>query len=104
MVGLKKTNSEASSSKGYFKNQFKQNMAANNKPSSPPGITVNEEIFNTIRVVLSLSEIYSNQETIDHEEEEQSKNEKEFQEPQQLNGNFWDSLVKDSEGRNPPAG
>ena len=45
VVGLKKTNSEASSSKGYFKNQFKQNMAANNKPSSPPDRAVNEEIL-----------------------------------------------------------
>ena len=104
MVGLKKTNSEASSSRGYFRNQFRQNSTTNNKPSSPSDIAINEEIFNTIWAVLSLSETSSNQETVDHEEEEQSENEEEFQEPQQLNGHFWDSLVKDSESRNPPSG
>ena len=50
-------------------------MTTNNKPSSPPDIVVNEEIFNTILAILSLSETSSNQETIDHEEEEQYENE-----------------------------
>ena len=50
-------------------------MAADNQPSSPPNIVVNEEIFNTIWVVLSLSETSSNQEIVDHEEEEQYENE-----------------------------
>ena len=70
MEGLKKTNSEASSCRGYFRNQFRQNLTTNNKPSSPPDIVVNEEIFNTIRAVLSLSETSSNQEIVDHEEEQ----------------------------------
>ena len=104
VVGLKKTNSENSSSRGYFRNQFRQNPNTNNKTSSPPDIAVNEEIFNTIRVVLYLSETPSNQETVDNEEEEQYENEEEFEEPQQVNGHFWDSPVKYSEGINPPAG
>ena len=62
VVGLKKTNSESSSSRGYFINQFRQNPNTNNKTSTLPDIAVNEEIFNTIRVVLSLSETPSNQE------------------------------------------
>ena len=48
VIGLKKTNSEASSSKGYFKNQFRQNPNTNNKRNTPPNIAANEEIFNTI--------------------------------------------------------
>ena len=75
IVGLKKTNSEASSSRGYFRNQFRQNPNTNNKTSTPPDIAVNEEIFNTIRAVLSLSETPSNQETVDNEEEEEFENE-----------------------------
>ena len=48
VVGLKKTNSEASSSRGYFKNQFKQNPNKINKTNTSADIVVNEEIFNTI--------------------------------------------------------
>ena len=55
VIGLKKTNSEASPSRGYFRNQFRQNPNTNNK-NTPPDIAANEEILNTIRVVLSLSE------------------------------------------------
>ena len=69
VIGLKKTNSETSSSRGYFRNQFRHKFNTNNKTSSPPNIAVNEEIFNTIQAVLSLSEIPSNQETIDNDEE-----------------------------------
>ena len=42
VVGLKKTNSEASSSRGYFRNQFRQNPNTNDKTSTPPEIAVNE--------------------------------------------------------------
>ena len=42
VVGLKKTNSETSYSRGYFRNQFRQNPNTNNKTSSPPDIAVNE--------------------------------------------------------------
>ena len=73
--GLKRTNLETSSSRGYFRNQFRQNMIVNNKPSSLLDIVVNEEIFNTIWAVLSLSETSSNQEIVDHEDEEQYENE-----------------------------
>ena len=52
---------------------------------------------------MSLSETSSNQETVDHEEEEQSKNEEEFEEAQQLNGHFWASLVKYYESRITPS-
>ena len=48
VVGLKKTNSEASPSRGYFRNQFRQNPNTNNKTNTPPDVAVNEEIFNTI--------------------------------------------------------
>ena len=41
----------------------------------------------------------SNQEVVDQEEEENSKNEDEPQEPQQLIGHFWDSLVKNVESK-----
>ena len=58
VVGLKKTNSEASPSRGYFRNQFRQNPNTNNK-NTPPNIAANEEIFNTIRAILSLSETLS---------------------------------------------
>ena len=71
VVGLKKTNSEASSSRGYFRNQFRQNPNTNNKTSTPPDIATNEEIFNTIRAVLSLSETPSNQEKTENEKEEE---------------------------------
>ena len=54
VVELKKTNFEASSSRGYCRNQFRQNPNTNNKTSTLPDIAVNEEIFNTIRVVLRL--------------------------------------------------
>ena len=82
VIGLKKTNYENSSSRGYFRNQFRQNPNTNNKTSSPPDIAVNEENFNTIRAVLSLSETPSNQETVDNDKEEESKNEEELEEPQ----------------------
>ena len=104
VIGLKKTSFETSSSRGYFRNKFRQNPNTNNKTSSPPDIAVNEEIFNTIRAVLSLSETPSNQETTNNEEEEESGNEEELEEPQQVNGHFWDSLVKYYEGRSPPLG
>ena len=94
VVGLNKTNSEASPSRGYFRNQFRQNPNTNNK-NTPPDIAANEEIFNTIRAVLSLSEIPSNQEITENEEEEESENDEESEEPQQVNGHFWDSLVKE---------
>ena len=71
VVGLKKTNSEASSSRGYFRNQFRQNPNINNK-NTPPDIAANEEIFNTIQAILSLSETPSSQEVTKNEEEEES--------------------------------
>ena len=77
VVGLKKTNSEASSSRGYFRNQFRQNLNTTNKTNTPPDIATNEEIFNTIRVVLSLSDIPSNQEITENEEDEELENEEE---------------------------
>ena len=75
VVGLKKTNYEASPSRGYFRNQFRQNP--NKNKNTPPDIAANEEIFNTIRVVLSLYETPSNQEITENEEEEESENEEE---------------------------
>ena len=42
VIGLKKTNSETSSSRRYFRNKFRQNPNTNNKSSSPPDIEVNE--------------------------------------------------------------
>ena len=48
VVGLKQTYSQASSSRGYFRNQFRKNPNTNNKMITPPDIVVNEEIFNTI--------------------------------------------------------
>ena len=101
VVGLKKNNSEASPSRGYFRNQFTQNPNTNNK-NTPPDIAANEEIFNTIRAVLSLSETHSSQEINENEEEEESKNDEESEEPQQVNGHFWDSLVKEHETKSLP--
>ena len=103
VVGLKKTNSEASSSRGYFKNQFRQNLNTNNK-NTPPDIAANEDIFNTIWVVLSLSEAPSSQEINENEEEEETENDEELEEPQQVNVHFWDSLIKKRESKNPPTG
>ena len=77
VVGLKKTNSEASSSRGYFRNQFRQNPNTTNKTNTPPDIATNEEIFNTIRAVLSLYETPSDQEITKNEEEEESEIEEE---------------------------
>ena len=52
-------------------------------------VAINEEIFNTIRAVLSILESSSNQEVVDQEEEENYENEDEPQEQkQQLVGNF----------------
>ena len=39
-----------------------------------------------------------------NEEEEESENDEELEEPQQVNGHFWDSIVKDYEGKSPPSG
>ena len=60
-------------------------------------------MFNTIRVVLSLFETPSNQEMAENEEDE-SENNEELEEPQQVNGHFWDSLVKEYENKSPPTG
>ena len=59
VVGLNK-NSQASTYKVFFRNQFRKNTTNNNK-NSPPGVVINEEIFNTIRVVLSIPESSSKQ-------------------------------------------
>ena len=59
VVGLKK-NSKASSSRGFFRNQFRKNTASN-KTNSPPDVAINEEIFDTIRAVLSMPKTSSNQ-------------------------------------------
>ena len=39
-----------------------------------------------------------------NEEEEEIENDEELEEPQQVNGHFWDSLVKYYEGKSPPSG
>ena len=77
VVGLKKTNSEASSSRGYFRNQFRQNHNTNNKTNTSLDVAVNEEIFNTIWAILSLSDTPSNQEITENEEEEELENDEE---------------------------
>ena len=66
VVGLK-NNSESSSSRGYFRNQFRQNTNSN---SSNPfaGAVVNEDKFNTIHVVLSIPKSSSNQAVFYQEE------------------------------------
>ena len=51
-----------------------------------------------------MSETPSSQEITENEEEEESENDEEAEEPQQFNGNFWDSLVKEYESKSPPAG
>ena len=102
MVGLRK-NLKASSSRGYFRNQFRK-ITVNNKTNPPPDVAVNEEIFNTINAVLSMLESSSNQEVVDQENDGNSKNEDEPQEPQQLIRHFWDGLVKNDESKSPPSG
>ena len=59
VVGLEK-NSNASTSRGFFRNQFMKNSTSI-KTNSPLDVAVNEEIFNTIHVVLSIPEYSSNQ-------------------------------------------
>ena len=77
----------------------------NNKLNTPPDVAVNEEIFNTIKAVLSMPESSLNQEVVDQEEEENYENEDKPQEQQQqLVGHFWDSLVKDAKSKSPPTG
>ena len=49
-----------------------------------------------------MSETPSSQEINENEEEEESKNDEESEEPQQVNGHFWDSLVKEHETKSPP--
>ena len=64
---MKKTNTKGSSSGGYFRNQFRQNLITSNKENHPPDVEVNEKIFNTIREVFSMPESSSNQESNDQE-------------------------------------
>ena len=56
-------------------------------------MAVNDEIFYTITVVLSIPKYSSSQESSNQEKEEKEESDDEAQEEQQqLVGHFWDSL------------
>ena len=89
---------EVTSNRGNFKTPYRSFTSSNARQNTPPDISTNEEVLNTIRVVYALPDSSTDQESDDDHESNQLETEEETSEdPLPLNCHFWDSSVKEGE-------
>ena len=98
VIILKRNNGEGTSNKGNFKTPYRPFKSSNARQNTPPDISTNEEVFNTIRVVYALLDTSTDQESDEDREPEQPETEEEDpKDPLSFNCHFWDSSAKEGE-------
>ena len=98
VVILKRNNGEGTSNRGNFKTPYRPFTSSNARQNTPPDISTNEEVFNTIRDVYALPDSSTDRESDDDHESDQPETEEETSEdPLLLNFHFWDSSAKEGE-------
>ena len=101
MVILKRNNGEGTSNRGNFKTPYRPYTSPNARQNTPPDISTNDEVFNTIRVVYALPDSSTDQESDDdHEFDQPETEEKNSEYPLLLNCHFWDNSAKEGESSN----
>ena len=68
VVILKRNNGEGTSNRGNFKTPYRPFTSSNARQNTPPDISTNEEVFNTIRDVYALPDSSTDQESDDDHE------------------------------------
>ena len=84
--------------KGNFKTPYRPFTSSNARQNTSPDISTNEEVFNTIRVVYTLLDSSTDQDSDEYCEPKHPRTKEETSEyPLPLNCHFWDSSAKEGE-------